>query len=261
MFNKCSPGPSCCFVEVHTLFLEGQQLIIPVAEVDQACKEPAQYDSHGSLVLDYAILWPPNRRCAKISSVGKLARRTSGPSKMSAAFVWVEMMWHKKNNRCQQMFLVEHISAYASHARLMRLDACAAWGFTIAAHVLAFWFQLGLDVWFFQSCFSGRLRFIGSGKGFSQKHRHCAKKILVTQLLVEFPHHLIQASQWMHFRWRSWHPRQMQQASTLKGLPSNDSPSPPWSKVWLREQGPEPWSDDLWLIGFKSFFLCHENHD
>jgi len=41
---------------VHTLFLEGQQLIIPVAEVDQACKEPAQYDSHGSLVLDYAIL-------------------------------------------------------------------------------------------------------------------------------------------------------------------------------------------------------------
>lgn len=38
---------------VHSLFLEGQQLIIPVAEVDQACKEPAKYDSHGSLVLEY----------------------------------------------------------------------------------------------------------------------------------------------------------------------------------------------------------------
>eukprot|EP00434_Breviolum_minutum_P032675 symbB.v1.2.028896.t1/scaffold3107.1/size63424/8 len=41
---------------VHTLFLEGQQLLIPVTEVDQACKEPSQYDSNGSLVLDYAIL-------------------------------------------------------------------------------------------------------------------------------------------------------------------------------------------------------------
>ena len=39
--------------QVHSLFLEGQQLIIPVAEVDQACKEPAKYDSPGSLVLEY----------------------------------------------------------------------------------------------------------------------------------------------------------------------------------------------------------------
>ena len=59
------------------------------------------------------------------------------------------------------MFLVEHIRAYQSHDRLIGLDACAARGFTIAAHVLAFWFQLGLDVWFFQCC---RLRFnISSG--------------------------------------------------------------------------------------------------
>ncbi len=34
--------------------------------------------------------------------------------------------------------------------------------------MLAFWFQLGLDVWFFQACLSGRPHFTSSGKGFPQ---------------------------------------------------------------------------------------------
>eukprot|EP00438_Fugacium_kawagutii_P022350 Skav233116 [mRNA] locus=scaffold1342:358799:361812:- [translate_table: standard] len=39
---------------VHSLFLDGEQLSIPAAEVDQACKDlGSKYDSNGALVLEY----------------------------------------------------------------------------------------------------------------------------------------------------------------------------------------------------------------